>query len=206
MGQVKIIGKKGERLAAFAEEHPVQFGRSLGDLLPPAWNMEAIRVLKEQHLRTRFNNVKGRAVTRGRMLRIANATGDAGLLDYALCDLRWQRVTSIEPDGIEHTFDFRVPGRETFVANGFVVHNSSVEQTCDKVFALWRPALTEDPDEIDSVELLGKRIPINEKLLVIRMLKQRGEQGRATWAMYFDPAYLELAELETLADRLAGRG
>jgi len=84
--------------------------------------------------------------------------------------------------------------------------SSAVEQVSDKVFALWRPALTEDPDEIDSVELLGTRIPINEKLLVIRMLKQRGEQGRATWAMYFDPTYLELAELETLADRLAGRG
>jgi len=43
----------------------------------------------------------------------------------------------------------------------------------------------------------GKRYAVNEKLMIIRMLKQRFGPGRDTWAMYFDPAFLKLAELET---------
>jgi len=72
---------------------------------------------------------------------------------------------------------------------------SSIEQTSDKVFALWRPWQTEPPDSAP-VELEGKSYVVNEQLLIIRMLKQRGDSGRWTWAMYFHPAYLKLAELE----------
>jgi len=33
--------------------------------------------------------------------------------------------------------------------------------------------------------------------LIMRMLKQRFDRGRYTWAMYFNPALLRLAEMET---------
>ena len=71
---------------------------------------------------------------------------------------------------------------------------SSIEQTSDKVFSLWRPASTEGLGTF--VEVGEKICVVTENLLLMRMLKQRGDRGRYTWAMYFDPAYLKLAELE----------
>jgi len=71
---------------------------------------------------------------------------------------------------------------------------SSIEQTCDKVFGLWRPYQTEE--EGKTIELGADRFTVNEHLLIVRMLKQRGDRGRYTWGMYFDPAYLKLAQLE----------
>ncbi len=73
---------------------------------------------------------------------------------------------------------------------------SSIEQTSDKVFSLWRPARTQQiGSEIQSET--GKKYTVSDTLLLIRMLKQRGDKGRFTWALYFDPAYLKLAEMET---------
>ena len=75
--------------------------------------------------------------------------------------------------------------------------SSALEQTADKVFSLWRPALTEEAQMIELDD--GKMIPVSENLLLIRMLKQRFAQGRQTWLMHFEPAYLRLAELELRA-------
>ena len=71
---------------------------------------------------------------------------------------------------------------------------SSIEQTSDKVFGLWRPSQTE-PDGT-CFELNDQTYTVNERLFIIRLLKQRGDRGRYTWAMYFEPEFLRLAELE----------
>jgi len=73
---------------------------------------------------------------------------------------------------------------------------SSIEQTSDKVFGLWRPCLTEPPNSHIEIEGVEGMFPVNERLMVIRLLKQRFEKGRFTWAMYFAPEYLKLAEME----------
>ena len=73
---------------------------------------------------------------------------------------------------------------------------SSIEQTCDKVFSLWRPFQTEDVDE---VQVGDDWYQVNERLLLVRMLKQRGDKGRWTWGLYFQPEYLKLGELERRA-------
>uniref|UniRef100_A0A6M3J553 Putative helicase n=1 Tax=viral metagenome TaxID=1070528 RepID=A0A6M3J553_9ZZZZ len=73
---------------------------------------------------------------------------------------------------------------------------SSITQTADKAFSLWRPALTEEKGTIIKLEG-GKSYTVTENLLLVRMLKQRFEQGRHTWALHFSPEYLKLAELET---------
>ena len=74
--------------------------------------------------------------------------------------------------------------------------SSAIEQTSDKMFSLWRPARTEEmlgnTIEMES----GQRYKVTPTLMLIRMIKQRFAQGRQTWAMHFDPAYLRLAELE----------
>jgi len=73
---------------------------------------------------------------------------------------------------------------------------SSIEQTSDKIFGLWRPCRTEN--EGDTLEIQGADgiYTVHERLLFIRLLKQRGDVGRHTWAMYFAPEYLKLAEIE----------
>lgn len=72
---------------------------------------------------------------------------------------------------------------------------SSIEQAVDKLFALWRPIITEEPGEL--IDIGSHTYKIDEHLLVLRMLKQRGDRGRYTWAMYFDPANMKLAEMKT---------
>jgi len=73
---------------------------------------------------------------------------------------------------------------------------SSIEQTSDKIFGLWRPCRTEEAGCTLSIEGVEGIYPVNERLLVVRLLKQRGEAGRFTWAMFFQPEYLKLAEME----------
>lgn len=73
---------------------------------------------------------------------------------------------------------------------------SSIEQTSDKVFSLWRPARTQPLGSFIGSEN-GHRYEVTDNLLLVRMLKQRGDRGRFTWALYFNPAYLKLAEMET---------
>lgn len=71
---------------------------------------------------------------------------------------------------------------------------SSIEQAMDKLFSIWRPCTTEDEGTL--IELMNKRYAVTDTLAVVRMLKQRGDQGRYTWIMYFAPQYLRLAEME----------
>jgi len=58
---------------------------------------------------------------------------------------------------------------------------SQAEQHTDKLFGLWRPAQTEAPDirgRSPLIEVDGKSYEANERLLIMRMVKQRGEHGR----------------------------
>ena len=64
---------------------------------------------------------------------------------------------------------------------------SSIEQTADKIFSLWRPARTEPMGKMIETES-GQRLEVTETLLLVRMLKQRMDRARFTWKMHFDPA------------------
>ncbi|MBI3010908.1 MAG: DNA polymerase III subunit alpha, partial [Candidatus Omnitrophica bacterium] len=46
------------------------------------------------------------------------------LLRYATADIYWNRIQSIEPCGIQPTFDLEIEGTHNFVANDLIVHNS----------------------------------------------------------------------------------
>lgn len=75
---------------------------------------------------------------------------------------------------------------------------SSIEQTGDKVFSLLRPIRAPGGKWIegDHFEVGGETFVVNSNLLIIRLLKQRGEEGAYTWGMFFDPALMRLADLE----------
>lgn len=77
--------------------------------------------------------------------------------------------------------------------------SSQAEQHADKIFGLWRPALTEELDAMGQpplVKIAGHNYPATPDLLVMRMLKQRGDNGRHDWAVHLEPQLLNLAELE----------
>lgn len=78
--------------------------------------------------------------------------------------------------------------------------SSQAEQHADKLFGLWRPALTESTNvqgEAPLIRVEGHTYPATGELLIVRMLKQRGDDGRHTWALHLEPQLLRLAELET---------
>ncbi len=77
--------------------------------------------------------------------------------------------------------------------------SSQAEQHADKIFGLWRPALTEELDASGQpplVKIAGHNYLATPNLLVMRMLKQRGDNGRHDWAVHLEPQLLNLAELE----------
>jgi replicative DNA helicase len=59
------------------------------------------------------------------------------LARLAQSDVYWDKVASIEQEGIEDVFDMTVPGLHNFVANDVIVHNS-IEQDSDVVMFVYR--------------------------------------------------------------------
>jgi replicative DNA helicase len=50
---------------------------------------------------------------------------DAGLGAIAASDVWWDRITAIEPDGVDQVYDLTVPGEHNFVAADVFVHNTA---------------------------------------------------------------------------------
>ena len=82
------------------------------------------------------------APSRERLAQVAAVLDSAELELYAVNDVLWDSVVSIEPDGVEAVFDATVLGAHNFVANGIAVHNS-IEQDADMVVLLHREAAYE---------------------------------------------------------------
>jgi DNA polymerase-3 subunit alpha len=70
----------------------------------------------------------GSAVKRGfrrsTIARLATFFASARLSDLAVSDVFWDCVVSIEPKGVQDTYDLTVADDHNFVADGLVVHNS----------------------------------------------------------------------------------
>jgi replicative DNA helicase len=76
-------------------------------------------------------------LSRDRALRMAHALKSVALSQMASSDVYWDKVASIQPDGIEEVFDLTVPGLHNFIANNIIVHNS-IEQDADLVMFIYR--------------------------------------------------------------------
>lgn len=75
-------------------------------------------------------------------------------------------------------------------------HSSAIEQEADKQIGIWRPIKTHDPARTPFIEVAGKEYANTESLFVIRLLKQRFEQGYGTFAINFKPQTLEVYDYE----------
>ena len=72
--------------------------------------------------------------------------------------------------------------------------SSSIEQAADLVLALWRPYNTYGPGAED-IKINDEFYPVTDKLLVMRMLKQRFKAGHRTWPLYLDPETLQMGTM-----------
>ena len=86
--------------------------------------------------------------TVGSLPGFAVLSGDAG---RGVC---WDKVASIQADGVEDVYDFTVPVFHNFVANDFIVHNS-IEQDADVVIFVYREDYyNEDTDRQNIADLM----------------------------------------------------
>lgn len=116
-------------------------------------------ILKEKGISTReFQKMLGwsysgtqkykNGIGRERLIRIYRAIKGKYLEDLAKSDIYWDKIESIEKNGIRQVYDATVPKGENFVANDIIVHNS-IEQDADVVMFLWR----EDADNAENMML-----------------------------------------------------
>jgi len=95
-------------------------------------------------------------------------------------------------------------------------HSSAIEQDASKIFSLWRPWLTElsgvpqeqiiigpngykmitNQNKKAYIEMGKSQYLLTDTLVFLQLLKQKGDSGRALWPLFFDPAYLKLANRE----------
>ncbi|SCK14501.1 replicative DNA helicase [Streptomyces sp. WMMB 322] len=68
----------------------------------------------------------GREISRHRLLELGKALDSRQLTDIAESDVRWDAVESVVPDGETDVYDLTVEGTHNFVADGVVVHNSTL--------------------------------------------------------------------------------
>lgn len=80
--------------------------------------------------------------------------------------------------------------------------SSGLEQVPDKFFGIWRPYKTHRDEP--TIKLAGREIPNSPELFILRMAKQRLEDGEHTWVLSFDMAELRLAEMEIERQELPG--
>ncbi len=75
-------------------------------------------------------------------------------------------------------------------------HASAIEQTADTQLGLWRPIKTVDEEEY--VKIGKHTYDLTEPLFVVKLNKQRLDQGQGTWAMSFTPQTLEMRDFDVI--------
>jgi replicative DNA helicase len=107
-------------------------------------------------------------LSRERAGRAAAAVGCEELALLAASDVYWDRVVSIEPEGVEKVYDLTVEGLHNFVAEDIVVHNS-IEQDADVVMFIYRDEYynreSERLGEADVIVAKHRNGPIGEVAL-----------------------------------------
>jgi replicative DNA helicase len=119
------------------------------DILPrDVWRLYAVPAMQRVQMTTREmqaqlgNQYCGTSLystnlSRQRVARLAQVVRSDELATLASSDVYWDKIVSVEPDGLEPVFDLTVPGNHNFVAGNIVVHNS-IEQDADVVLFIYR--------------------------------------------------------------------
>jgi len=113
------------------------------------------------------------APSRATVASYAKLLDDPELALAAESDLFWDRVVSIEEDGLEEVFDLTVPGPASWLADGIVTHNSgNLEQDADLVMFIYREEYyekdSERPGEADIIIAKHRNGPIGDVILTFQ--------------------------------------
>lgn len=66
-----------------------------------------------------------RAISKGKVRRLAETCGSAALTAIANADVAWEKIVSITPAGREMTYGIEVAGHHNHVTDGIITHNTS---------------------------------------------------------------------------------
>lgn len=107
-------------------EQPVRLKSNFDTLPSEAWETVA-KVAANHDISLNSLGIKKypkQSLSYNNLARVAQATQDEEL-NALLNGVLWDVIESIEPAGEEEVFDLTIPKTHNFVANGFVVHNST---------------------------------------------------------------------------------
>jgi replicative DNA helicase len=163
-------------------------------------------------------HVGKRQPSRGLVQELAEATEDSVLSALATSDLWWDEVASIEPIGVEETFDITVPGHHNFVADDVVVHNSAlVTNIAENAAVKYEKPVALFSLEMSEAELAQRFIASQARIRSDEMRKGRVKQDRwpkvirATEKLARAPLYVDdssdigILEIRAKARRLHAR-
>lgn len=136
------------------------------DVIPnDIWRMYAVPSMVREKITTRQMQAQlGNAycgtqlykqnVSRERAGRLAQVMNSKDIEHLATSDIYWDKIESIDADGLEDVYDLTVPGNHNFVANNIIVHNS-IEQDADVVMFIYREDYyIEDTDRQNITDIL----------------------------------------------------
>ena len=83
----------------------------------------------------------------------------------ATSDVYWDRITSVEPDGIEDVYDLTVEDLHNFVAGNVILHNS-IEQDADVVMFLFRPEYYKSDEKPGIAEMISSQLLASRRILI----------------------------------------
>ncbi len=109
-------------------------------------------------------HVNTRAVSRGRLTRIADALDSQPLRNLANSDVYWDRIVRVEFLGQQQVYDLTIPQTHNFVANDICVHNTAFAMNLIESIS----AENMLPTAVFSLEM-------SKQQLAQRMLCSRGE-------------------------------
>lgn len=164
------------------------------------------KIVQETGLSERlfYVDVRRKGYLRETLVDIATYLQSDTLKSIANSDIYWDAIVSIEPQGIQETYDLTVPDTHNFVANDFIVHNSHAAsygivayQTAYmkahypvQYMTSVLQAESSDADKISAIVAECRRINIevlppdvNESFKSFAMVSKPGERGRIRFGL-----------------------
>jgi replicative DNA helicase len=135
------------------------------DVIPSAaWRLHALPAMAKLGMTTRamYSGVQTRYagtgiyeqnLSRNRARRLAEVVKCDELELLATSDVYWDRITSIQTDGVEEVYDLTVEDLHNFVAGNVIPHNS-IEQDADLVAFLFRPEYYKSDEKPGVAEII----------------------------------------------------
>ncbi len=123
-------------------------------------------------------HVGKRALTRQRLLTLAQALSHLRLQQLARSAVYWDEIVSIEPMGLKQVYDLTIPETHNFVANDICVHNTAFSLSVARNAALHQDPEKQTPIAIFSLEMSASQLAQRLLTAEARIDAQSARTGR----------------------------